>query len=83
MGGREATRRENRFSLQENEWSRSYREINQHPNLPWSSTTYGFLGHFAFPEWGFCNVLQPRCHLLLFSGDVEVEVLIFIPHLRW
>ena len=28
MGGREVARRQNRFFLQENEWSRSYRVIN-------------------------------------------------------
>ena len=26
-----------------NEWSRSYRGINQHPNLPWNFITHGFL----------------------------------------
>ena len=25
-----------------NEWSRSYREKNQHPNLPWNFITHGF-----------------------------------------
>ena len=32
MGGREVTGRLNCFFLQENEWSRSYKEINQHPS---------------------------------------------------
>ena len=26
-----------------NEWSRSYRVTNQHPNLPWNFMTHGFL----------------------------------------
>ena len=50
MGGREVTRRYNCFFLQENEWSRSYREINQHPSLPWNSITHGFLDPSAFSE---------------------------------
>ena len=31
------------FVLQGNEWSRSYRETNQHPSLPWNFITHGFL----------------------------------------
>ena len=33
----------NCFFLQEIEWSRSYRGIKQHPNLPWNFTAHGFL----------------------------------------
>ena len=32
------------------EWSRSYREINQHPGLPWNFINHGFLDPSAFPE---------------------------------
>ena len=39
MGGREVTGRQNHFFLQKDEWSRSYREINRHPNLPWNFIT--------------------------------------------
>ena len=37
-----------------NEWSRSYREINQHPNLPSNFITHGFLDPSAFPEKCMC-----------------------------
>ena len=30
--------------------SRSYREINQHPSLPWNFITHGFLDPSAFPD---------------------------------
>ena len=33
-----------------NEWSQRYREKNQHPSLPWSFITHGFLDPSAFPE---------------------------------
>ena len=36
--------------LQGNEWPRSYREINQHPSLPWNFITHGFLDPSAFPD---------------------------------
>ena len=39
-----------------NEWSRSCREINQHPSLPWDFFTHGFLEPSAFSElcfWAF------------------------------
>ena len=36
-----------RFLL-ENEWSRSFRKISQHPSLPWHFTTHGFLVCICF-----------------------------------
>ena len=36
--------------LQGKEWSWSYREINQHPNLSWNFVTHGFLHPSTFPE---------------------------------
>ena len=42
-GGREVTWRFNCFFLLEDEWSRSHRATNQHPNLPWNLVTHGFL----------------------------------------
>ena len=42
MGGREVTGRQNCFFLQGNEWSRSYRETNQHPSPPWNFIAHGF-----------------------------------------
>ena len=33
-----------------NKWSRSYREINRHPSLPWNFITHGFLDPSAFPD---------------------------------
>ena len=47
MTGREVTRL---LLLQENERSRSYREINQRPSLPWNFITHGFLYTSAFPD---------------------------------
>ena len=41
--------------LQGNEWSRSYREINRHPSLPWNFITHGFLDPSAVPD---CVVLR-------------------------
>ena len=38
------------FFLRGNEWSRRYREINQHPSLLWNCITHGFLDPSAFPE---------------------------------
>ena len=40
--------REIKLLLQENERSRSYREINQHSRLPWDFIAHGFLDPFAF-----------------------------------
>ena len=34
----------------ENEWSRSYKEINQPPNLPWNFITHGILDPSVLPE---------------------------------
>ena len=44
-----------------NEWSRSYREINQHTSLPWNFTTHGIL--HAFPDYfsGFPCRWGSRC----------------------
>ena len=42
------------FFLQGNKWSRSYREVNQHPSLPWNVITHGFLDPSAFPE-SYCR----------------------------
>ena len=51
MGGCEVTgEKKKRFFQQANEWSRSYRERYQHPNLSWDSITHGFLDPSAFPE---------------------------------
>ena len=50
MGCRKITGRQNCFFLQENDRWRSYREINQHPSLPWNFVTHGFLDPSAFPE---------------------------------
>ena len=33
-----------------NEWSRSCKEINRHPSLPWNFITHGFLDPSAFPD---------------------------------
>ena len=54
-GCREVTGRYICFFLQENEWSRSYMEINQHPSLPWDFMTHGFLHPSAFPEHSLRN----------------------------
>ena len=43
----------------ENERSRSYREMNQRPNLPWNSITHGILEPSAFPETIFHYNLPP------------------------
>ena len=53
----------------ESEWSRSYREINQHPNLPWNFITHGFLDPSTFPEkkrpcrarLGWCRTSTLHC----------------------
>ena len=45
-----------------NEWSRSYREITQHPSRPWNFITHGFLDPSAFPEIRLCG---SRVKLLL------------------
>ena len=52
MRGHEVTRRLKCFFqiLRENERSRSYREIIQHPNLPWNFITHGFLDLSVFPK---------------------------------
>ena len=50
MGGREVTEM-NCFFLQKYERSRSHREINQHPSLPWNFITHGFLDPSAFPDF--------------------------------
>ena len=49
-GGHEVRERERCFCLQEDEWSRSYKERSQHPNHPESFMTHGFLHPSAFPE---------------------------------
>ena len=51
MGGREVKGRYKCFFLRKYEWSRSYREMNQHPSLPWNFITHGFLDASAFPEF--------------------------------
>ena len=50
MGGRDVTGRKKSFFLREYDWSRSYKEVNQHPSLPWNFITHGFLDPSAFPE---------------------------------
>ena len=48
--------------------SRSYREINQHPSLPWNLVTHGFLDSSTFPEiWAL------RKELLVCSVLVSVQ----------
>ena len=51
LSGREVARRQNCFFLQENEWSRSYRVINQLASLPCNFMTNGFLDPSAFPDF--------------------------------
>ena len=46
-----------------NEWSWSYREINQHPNLPWNFITHGFMDPSAFPD---------KCHGFLVATFLSV-----------
>ena len=42
-----------------NERSRSYKEINQHPSLPWNFITHGFLDPSVFPDLRkFCDFLR-------------------------
>ena len=48
-----------KFFVRGNEWSRSYREINQHPSLSWSFITHGFLDPSAFPEKRDFSVKTP------------------------
>ena len=43
MGGRELKLHGDETVLLEDEWLRSYRVTNQHPDLPWNLMTHGFL----------------------------------------
>ena len=42
----------------EMEWSRSYKETNQHPSPSWNFITHGFLDPSAFPDFCLRAILQ-------------------------
>ena len=71
MGGREDTKVIKLLLSAENEWSRSCREINQHPNLPWNFITHGILTPPRFLSFlQTSTVLSVFCNsLCLRSGD--------------
>ena len=65
----------NCFFLQGNEWSRSYREINQHPGLPWNFITHGFLDPSAFCDiWESAKVSRKRVFALLRGEKPRLNV---------
>ena len=80
MGGREVTRWTASFC---NERLRSYREINQHPSLPWNFITHGFLGLAPLQKvvgdfccikfGGFCRGFSWRIFLGTFSPQKRGE----------